>query len=250
MSARPPEVTQAALICGVTLRTAPAGDHHTYVEVVPDPVRSPRGPEPHRPADLGRGELHHRRDLAGPSPAPHGGAQQLHPPAQGRAVTTHTWETTSPPPTTPTSPPPPPAWHASTTWAIRARRPMSCAPPATRPATSATWSPSWACPGPGRIRRRHRDPHHVPGCARAGQAGNPGRNARHDGRGPRRRPSTPGPGEPRPLRWWLPRTLGLLLFTAAAAYSWWTPDTGLLRSTVSTGVALYLASRLLRNRRP
>lgn len=57
-------------------------------------------------------------------------------------------------------------------------------------------------------------------------------------------PPAPGTYEPRPARWWLLRVLGLPLFTAAAAYAWWTPDIGPVRSTLSTLAALFLAGQL------
>ena len=47
-------------------------------------------------------------------------------------------------------------------------------------------------------------------------------------------PRSPATYEPRPARWWLLRVLGLLLFTAAAVYAWWTPDIGPVRSTLSS----------------
>lgn len=65
-------------------------------------------------------------------------------------------------------------------------------------------------------------------------------------------PGAPAPAEPHPVRWWVLRVLGLLLFTTSAVYAWWTPDIGWFRSTVSSLLALYFAAGLRRavRRRP
>lgn len=66
-------------------------------------------------------------------------------------------------------------------------------------------------------------------------------------------PETPHPDGAHPARWWVLRGLGLLVFTAAAVYAWWTPDIGWYRSTASSAVAVYFATgllRALRRRRP
>jgi hypothetical protein len=51
---------------------------------------------------------------------------------------------------------------------------------------------------------------------------------------------------PRPPRWWIPRILLLLLFIPTTAYTWWSPDAGALRATMTTIATLYLAAPLSR----
>ncbi|MFJ2648735.1 hypothetical protein ACIO1C_18625 [Streptomyces sp. NPDC087420] len=51
---------------------------------------------------------------------------------------------------------------------------------------------------------------------------------------------------PRPRGWWLLHVLGLCLFVPAAAYAWWSPDIGLLREVNSTLAALWMTTRVTR----
>ncbi|WP_446040509.1 hypothetical protein [Streptomyces sp. SID1121] len=51
---------------------------------------------------------------------------------------------------------------------------------------------------------------------------------------------------PRPRRWWLLHVLGLCLAVPAAAYAWWSPDIGPFREVNSTVAALWLTARVTR----
>ncbi|MEE1753476.1 hypothetical protein [Streptomyces sp. SP18CS02] len=59
----------------------------------------------------------------------------------------------------------------------------------------------------------------------------------------------PESGPARPVRWWLPRTLALLLLTAGAAYGWWSPDVDWIRATLVSLTAIIPASQLASARR-
>ncbi|MFJ8765968.1 hypothetical protein [Streptomyces clavifer] len=250
----PAEVAQAALICGHSLRTAPAGNSHTYVEIVPDPVRGTRAALlPEDPLTSAADNFTTGEDW--PALVLHRTPERssfalLH---RGRKVASHSWETAAPA-----------VDHAEAT------------------ATAAALARTYGLPDPrplAHILRAAGDPARhqsalvaalglpplppgyggdqevlaaLPGArvlARRGfLAGMRDTMTTKDGV----HPGTPAPAEPHPARWWILRALGLLVFTAAAVYAWWTPDIGWFRSTAATFVALYFAAKLrraLRHRR-
>ncbi|WP_329040048.1 DUF4034 domain-containing protein [Streptomyces sp. NBC_00178] len=253
-STGPTELAQAALICGHSLRTAPAGDRHTYVEIVPDPVRGKRaGLLPHDPLTSAADNFTTAEDW--PALVLHRTPERssftlLH---RGRQVAHHVWETAAPA-----------ADHteASATAAALARvygltdpRPLAHVLRATGdPArhqgelVAALGLPPLP-PGYGgdqEILAR------LPGArvlARRGfLAGMRDTMTTKDGV----HPEAAASDEPHPAGWWVLRTAGLLFFTAAAVYAWWTPDIGWFRSTVSSALAAYFAAGLVRalRRRP
>lgn len=56
---------------------------------------------------------------------------------------------------------------------------------------------------------------------------------------------SPNPPTPRPPRWWLLRTTALLLFIPVTSYAWWSPDIGWLRSSLSTIATCYITGQLV-----
>ncbi|WP_229700843.1 hypothetical protein [Streptomyces camponoticapitis] len=52
------------------------------------------------------------------------------------------------------------------------------------------------------------------------------------------------PPLPRRRRWWALRITALLLFTPVTAYAWWSPDIGWLRASLSTIATCYVAGQL------
>ncbi|MFF4244019.1 hypothetical protein ACFYY2_06055 [Streptomyces sp. NPDC001822] len=253
-SAGPTEVAQAALICGHSLRTAPAGDRHTYVEIVPDPVRGKRaGLLPHDPLTSAADNFTTAEDW--PALVLHRTPERssvtlLH---RGRRVAHHAWETAAPA-----------ADHAeaSATAAALARvyglsdpRPLAhvlraAGDPARHQGelVAALGLPPLP-PGYGGEQEILGG---LPGArvlARRGfLAGMRDTMTTKDGV----HPESATPDEPHPAGWWALRTAALLFFSAAAVYAWWTPDIGWFRSTVSSAIAVYFAARLVRalRRRP
>ncbi|MFD3520953.1 hypothetical protein [Streptomyces sp. NPDC058653] len=49
---------------------------------------------------------------------------------------------------------------------------------------------------------------------------------------------------PRAPRWWILRTAALLLFTPVTAYAWWSPDIGWLRASLSTIAVCYIGGQM------
>ncbi|MFD5876061.1 hypothetical protein [Streptomyces sp. NPDC060322] len=254
-STGPTEVAQAALICGHSLRTAPAGSRHTYVEIVPDPVRGRRAALlPEDPLTSAADNFTTAEDW--PALVLHrtperGSFTLLH---RGRKVAEHAWETAAPA-----------ADHTEATakaaalarvYGIADPRPLAHVLRATGdPArhqgelVAALGLP----PLPEGYGGEQEILAGLPGArvlARRGfLAGMRDTLTARDGV----HPETPHPAEAHPARWWVLRGLGLLVFTAAAVYAWWTPDIGWYRSTASSAVALYFAAgllRALRRRRP
>ncbi|MFI2778194.1 hypothetical protein [Streptomyces sp. ALB3] len=238
-SAGPTEVAQAALICGHSLRTAPAGSRHTYVEIVPGPARARRVPLlPEDPLTSAADSF----TTAESWPAlvlrrtpEHSGFTLLH---QGRKVAHHTWETAAPA-----------TDHAEATAVAAAlARVYGLGDP--RPLTHilrATGDPARhqgelvaalglppLPPGYGGEQEILTD---LPGARvlarRSFLAGMRDTLTAKDGV----HPESPAPYEPHPARWWVLRTAALVLFTSAAVYAWWTPDIGWFRSTVMTLLA-------------
>ncbi|MFE7750806.1 hypothetical protein [Streptomyces sp. NPDC057428] len=253
-STGPTEVAQAALICGHTLRTAPAGSRHTYVEIVPDPVRGKRaGLLPHDPLTSAADNFTTAEEW--PALVLHRTPERssftlLH---RGRKVAEHAWETAAPA-----------ADHAeaSATAATLARVYGLTDPRPLAHVLRATGDPARH---QGELAAALGLPPLPPGyggelevlatlpgarvLARRGiLAGMRDTMATKDGV----HPEAPVPDEPHPTGWWVLRTAALLFFTAAAVYAWWTPDIGWFRSTVSSAVAVYFTAKLIRalRRRP
>lgn len=242
--APPAKVAQAALLCRLSLRTAPAGEGASYVEVVPDTVRGrrsallPEEPLTSAAETFTTGEswpalvLHRTPGRSS--------VTVLH---QGRLRATHTWHTESPTPD-----------HAE----VRATaesladlyrradpRPLahilrSTGDPAGRqeelvtalglppvpPGFGGETEVLGALPGARVLARRGllagmRD------TMSTGGSGHP-----------------PEPHAPRTPRWWLIRTLSLLVLAPAAAFAWWSPQIGWFRSSLLSGAALYVAAGL------
>ncbi|MFE6038842.1 hypothetical protein [Streptomyces sp. NPDC056452] len=244
----PTEVAQAALICGHSLRTAPAGSGHTYVEIVPDPVRGKRAALlPEDPLTSAADNFTTGEDW--PALVLHRTPERssftlLH---RGRKVATHSWETAAPA-----------ADHAEVaeTAAALARVYGLSDPRPLIHLLRATGDPARHQSGlvaalglpplPAGYGGEQEILDGLPGArvlARRGfLAGMRDTMSTKDGV----HPETPAPAEPHPPLWWVLRVLGLLLFTAAAVYAWWTPDIGWFRSTMSSFVAVYFAAKLVR----
>ncbi|MFF2730139.1 hypothetical protein ACFVS9_19860 [Streptomyces sp. NPDC058008] len=250
VSTGPTEVAQAALICGHSLRTAPAGSRHTYVEAVPDPVRGARAALlPEDPLTAAAASFTTAEEW--PALVLHRTPERssftlVH---RGRKVADHTWETAAPA-----------ADHtaAATTAAALARayglsdpRPVAhvlraAGDPARHQgelvAALGLPSPPAGYGGEQEVLTA------LPGARvlarRSFLAGMRDTMTTKDGV----HPESPRQDDPRPVRWWVLRTAALLFFTAAAAYAWWAPDIGWFRSTVSSALALYFAAGLVRAR--
>ncbi|MFE5241432.1 MULTISPECIES: DUF4034 domain-containing protein [unclassified Streptomyces] len=253
-STGPTEVAQAALICGHSLRTAPAGSSHTYVEIVPDPVRGKRAALlPEDPLTSAADNFTTAEDW--PALILHrtperGSFTLLH---RGKKVAEHSWETAAPA-----------ADHTEATanaaalarvYEIADPRPLAHILRATGdPARhqSELVAALGLPPLPEGYGGEQEILAGLPGARvlvrRGFLAGMRDTLTTRDGV----HPGTPPPAEPHPARWWVLRGLALPVFTAAAVYAWWTPDIGWFRSTVSSAVALYVAAQLLRavRRRP
>ncbi|MGW0791601.1 hypothetical protein ACWD04_26085 [Streptomyces sp. NPDC002911] len=253
-STGPTEVAQAALICGHSLRTAPAGSHHTYVEIVPDLVRGTRAALlPEDPLTSAADNFTTAEDW--PALVLHRTPERssftlLH---RGKKVTDHAWETAAPA-----------ADHVEAgAAAVALARVYGLTDP--RPLAHilrATGDPArhqgdlvaalGLPPLPAGYGGEQEILAGLPGArvlARRGfLAGMRDTMTSKDGV----HPEAPPPAEPHPVGWWVLSTLGLLVFTAAAVYAWWAPDIGWFRSAVSSAVALYCAARLARamRRRP
>ncbi|MEV5159070.1 hypothetical protein [Streptomyces sp. NPDC053728] len=247
-STGPTEVAQAALICGHSLRTAPAGRNHTYVEIVPDPVRGKRAALlPDDPLTSAAGNFTTGEEW--PTLVLHRTPERssftlLH---RGRKVADHVWETAAPA-----------TDHAeATTAAASLARAYGLADPrplahvlraADDPARhqSELVAALGLPPLPEGYGGEQEVLTGLPGArvlARRGfLAGMRDTMTSKDGV----HPESPSASEAHPARWWLLRILGLLVFTAAAAYAWWTPDIGWFRSLVCTAVALHVARTLVR----
>ncbi|GAA2941236.1 hypothetical protein ACFPN0_20055 [Kitasatospora cinereorecta] len=244
----PTEVAQAALICGHSLRTAPAGSGHTYVEIVPEPVRGRRAALlPEDPLTSAADNFTTGEDW--PALVLHRTPERssftlLH---RGRKVAAHSWETAAPA-----------ADHAEATataaalartYGLSDPRPLAHVLRATGdPARhqSELLAALGLPPLPPGYGGDQEILAALPGArvlARRGfLAGMRDTMATKDGV----HPETPAPAEPHPARWWILRALGLVVFTASAVYAWWAPDIGWFRSTVASFVALYFAAQLRR----
>ncbi|WP_285564867.1 hypothetical protein [Streptomyces sp. RTGN2] len=244
--APPAEVAQAALICGFSLRTAPAGEGYSYVEVIPEAARGrraallPEDPLTAAAETFTTGEswpalVLHR------SP----GRSRITALHQGRQTATHTWDTEAPAPD-----------HADVRsvagelarlYRLADPRPLAhilratgdpvrhqadlvtaLGLPPVPPGFGGDTEILGAIPGARAQVRR---------SILAGM-----RDTMTTGAGAH--PPVPGDGSPRPARWWLIRTALLAVIGAAAVYAWWSPRVGWFRSSVLSGAALYLAGVL------
>lgn len=172
VAAPPHTVADAALMCGVPLRIAPAPDRSSYVELAADPEPGIRA------TLLGEDRLTAAADnitTGEPWPAlvlrrsgDRSGFTLLQ---QGKKVADHDWDPAAPVPTTPPSRPPPRPWRGCTASPTPARSPICCAAPTTRPAASPPWSTRSDCrrsrPASAAATRSS-PPSRVPGCWPAG----------------------------------------------------------------------------------
>ncbi|MCZ7460289.1 hypothetical protein [Streptomyces sp. WMMC940] len=249
-AAPPARVASAALMCGVPLRIAPAGGSASYVAPAPDEPAGRRaaliGGEDSLTGAAGTfttGEkwptlvLRRTGDLAG--------FTLLH---RGRKAASHTWDPSAPV-----------TDHAaaSATAEVLARvfglsdpRPLtgllrSSTAPARRQADLVTAlglpplpagfgrlaDPLAGVPGTGLLERRG-----LLSGMRDTLANDPERLlVRSPGAAP----------PPRPKRWWLPRLLALTLFAPAAAWAWWSPGVGPLRSVLFSLLALVFGAQIV-----
>ncbi|MFE7386358.1 hypothetical protein [Streptomyces sp. NPDC057582] len=245
-AARPAEVAQAALMCGVSLRTAAASDTHTYIEAVPDPKPTTRSILSTTDRlttavdNFTTGEkwptlvLHRTHERCG--------FTLFH---KGRPLAAHEWNTTSPAPD-----------HATVTaTAAVLSRFFALADP--RPLTHilrSTGSPHRhqsdllaalsLPPLPPDFGTRPEVLDALPGALvltrRSLLAGMCGTMTTEVGV----HPQTSGTCAPRPARWWLLRALGLLFFISSAVLSWWSPGIGPILSTLPALAALAMAGQL------
>ncbi|MFE7403301.1 hypothetical protein [Streptomyces sp. NPDC057557] len=245
-AARPADVAQAALMCGVSLRTAPATATHTYVEAVPEArpakrsVLSTEDPLTTAADNFTTGEKWPTLVLRR---TPERCGLTLF--RKGRPLATHEWNATSPAPD-----------HATVTvtaealsraFALTDPRPLTHIlrstgnPPRHQSDLLAALSLPPLPPGFGdRPEVLDTLPDARVLTRRGLLAGMRSTMTTQDGEHPR----APDGHEPRPPRWWVLRVLGLLLFTAAAVHSWTAPDTHPLRATTATLASLYTAARL------
>ncbi|MFJ7194291.1 MULTISPECIES: hypothetical protein [unclassified Streptomyces] len=247
-AARPAAVAQAALMCGVSLRTAPATDTHTYVEAVADArpakrsVLSTEDPLTTAADNFTTGEKWPTLVLRR-TPERCGLTLFL----KGRPLAAHEWDATSPAPD-----------HAAVTataealaraFALPDPRPLTHVlrstgnPPRHQADLLAALSLPPLPPGFG---ERPDVLDTLPGARvltrRGLLAGMGSALTTRDGE----HPAPPGAFRPRRPRWWLLRILGLLLFTAAAVHGWTAPGVTPAHATAYTLLALYPAIALTR----
>ncbi|WP_406453722.1 hypothetical protein OG782_22720 [Streptomyces sp. NBC_00876] len=253
--APPAEVAQAALLCGISLRTAPAGEGYSYVEVVPEPTRGrrsallPQEPLTAAAETFTTGEswpalvLHRTPERSS--------VTALH---QGRQIATYAWDTESPAPD-----------HTEVQalagdlahlFRVADPRPLAHILRATgNPARhqSDLVTALGLPPVPPGFGGASEILDALPGALvqarRSILAGVRDTMAAYSGR----RPPAPEPRAPHPAHWWLTRAVVLVVLGAAAAYAWWSPQIGWVRSSVLTCAAAYpagaLTAALLRRKR-
>ncbi|WP_326767233.1 hypothetical protein OG978_24445 [Streptomyces sp. NBC_01591] len=247
-AARPADVAQAALMCGVSLRTAPATDTHTYIEAVAEArpakrsVLSTEDPLTTAADNFTTGEKWPTLVLRR-TPERCGLTLFL----KGRPLAAHEWNATSPAPD-----------HSAVTATAEAlARAFALADP--RPLTHilrSTGNPprhqsdllaALALPPlPPGFGDRPDVLDTLPGARvltrRGLLAGMRSAMTTQDGE----HPAPPDAYRPRRPRWWLLRVLGLLLFSAAAVHGWAAPDITPALATAYTLAALSLAAGLTR----
>jgi hypothetical protein len=239
-------VAQAALMCGVSLRTAPATATHTYVEAVPRvrpakrSVLSTEDPLTAAADNFTTGEKWPTLVLRR---TPERCGFTLF--RKGRPLAAHEWNATSPAPdhTTVTAT----AEALSQAFDLTDPRPLihilrsTGSPHRHQSDLLAALSLPPLPPGFGdrpevldtlpdaRLLTRR-------GLLAGMRSAMTTRTGEH--------PPAPDSHGPRSPRWWLLRILALLLFTAAAVYGWLGPDSNAVGATVVTVSALYVATRL------
>ncbi|MFE4332849.1 hypothetical protein ACFRQM_26545 [Streptomyces sp. NPDC056831] len=245
-AARPADVAQAALMCGVSLRTAPATATHTYVEAVPEArhakrsILSTEDPLTTAADNFTTGEKWPTLVLRR-MPERCGLTLFL----KGRPLATHEWNATSPAPD-----------HAAVTataealsraFALADPRPLTHIlrstgnPPRHQSDLLAALSLPPLPPGFGdRPEVLDTLPDARVLTRRGLLAAMRSTMAAEDGE----HPSSPDGHEHRSPRWWLVRVLALLLFTASAVRGWLGSDVSPAGATVVTISALYVAARL------
>ena len=242
-AAPPHEVAEAALMCGVSLRIAPAPSRMSYVELVPDP-------SPGKRATLAAGEelLTAAADnfttgekwpaLVLRRTADRCGFTLFH---KGKPRASHLWD--------PSAPVTDHAEATATAGALAAIFPV----PDQRPLITllrGTNDPAGRQsqlvtalglpPLPDGFGERDEILDGAPGAQLLPRRGvlKGIRDTMSTDLG------TPALPVPRPRRWWVLRTAGLVILVPAAAYAWWSPEVSWYRTLVPSAAALYLGLQL------
>ncbi|WP_329540754.1 DUF4034 domain-containing protein [Streptomyces sp. NBC_01358] len=244
--APPATVAQAALICGFSLRTAPAGEGYSYVEVVPEATRGRRAALLPEEALTAAAETFTTGETW-PALVLHRTPERctvtaLH---QGRQIATHTWDAESPAPD-----------HADVqdTAGDLARLFRVADPRPLAHILRATGDPVrhqaglvtalGLPPVPPGFGGDIEILGGIPGARvqvrRSILAGMRDTMTTSTGS----HPPAPGDGAPRTARWWLTRTAALALVGTGAVVAWWSPRIGWFRASLLSGAALYLAGSL------
>nr|WSW67340.1 DUF4034 domain-containing protein [Streptomyces sp. NBC_00995] len=245
--APPAAVAQAALICGFSLRTAPAGEGCSYVEVVPEAARGRRAALlPQEPLTAAAETF--TTGETWPALVLHRTPERctviaLH---QGRQVATHTWDTDSPAPD-----------HADVQdtagdlarlYRLADPRPLAhilraTGDPVRRQADLVT--ALGLPPVPPGFGGDTEILGEIPGARvqvrRSILAGMRDTMTTRTGS----HPAAPDDGTPRTARWWLARAAALAAVGTAAVFAWWSPAIGWFRASLLSGAALYLAGSLI-----
>lgn len=238
----PAEVAQAALLCAVSLRTAPAGEDGSYVEVAAEPAPGRRRPAPlpHEPL-LAAAETFTTGE-SWPALVLHRapgrtGATAVH---QGRRVVAHIWDAEAP--AADHTDVQEAAGELARLYGLADPRPLahilrSTADPARHQADLVTAlglppvPPDFggdteilgALPG-ARVQARR--------SLLAGM---------RDTMRTRAGVHPPAGGRtPRTVRWWVTRTAALVVVSAGAVLAWWSPDVDWFRASLLSGAALAL----------
>ncbi|MFD5784299.1 hypothetical protein [Streptomyces sp. NPDC126933] len=248
VGAPPHKVAEAALLCGVRLRIAPAAGSTSYVELAADASPGKRA------TLLGEERLTAAADsfttgerwpaLVLRRTADRHGFTLLH---KGRTVADHEWDPAAPVPDLATAAAT--ARTLATVYSIADPRPLTrllrgSDDPARR--QSALVAALGLPPLPPGFGERDEILTALPGAQVLARRGVLAGIRDTLSTEPGHPPPPPQPVFPRPRRWWLPRVLGLLVFLPATVYAWWSPDIGLLRSALTTIATLWLTSQLTR----
>ncbi|WNI23008.1 hypothetical protein [Streptomyces sp. ITFR-16] len=244
--APPAEVAQAALICGFSLRTAPAGDGYSYVEVVPEATRGrrsmllPEEPLTAAAETFTTGEswpalvLHRTPERSS--------VTALH---QGRRIVTHTWDTEAPVPGHTEAravagelaylyrlADPRPLVHLLRATGDPARHQgdlvTALGLPPVPPGFGGDTQILDALPGARVMARRS-----ILAGMRDTMRASPGSH-----------PPAPQDDAPRTARWWLTRAATLAVLSTASVLAWSSPHIGWFRATLLSVAALYPAGAL------
>ena len=269
VKAPPHKVAEAALVCGVPLRIAPAAGDTSYVEVATEEAEAAEaageaagGSRGKRAALLGEERLTSAADnfttgerwpaLVLRRTADRYGFTLVH---KGKTVADHEWDPAAPVPDHATAAAT--ARALSTVYGIDDKRPLTALlrgsdNPDRR--QSGLVAALGLPPLPAGFGERDEVLTDVPGAqvlARRGFLAGLGRvltsgSAHRPGSFPQRHPQPPHPMLPRPRSWWAVRVAGVLLFVPTTAYAWWDPDVGDLRAVLATVATLYLGGQLAR----